>query len=109
MERMTEDSELQSFNFSGVQYDPQKQKANEEKHGQSFDEPSRIFFGPVLAKYYFENGEERWTAIGIFRGKYFTVAFAERGTQVRIISARKADATERRRYDQHLLRGLTET
>ncbi|HEV7427545.1 MAG TPA: BrnT family toxin [Thermoanaerobaculia bacterium] len=44
-------------------------------------------------------GEERFLVIGLsVRGRLLVVSHAERGDNTRIISARRADAHERRKY-----------
>ena len=44
--------------------------------------------------------EDRWNRIAEVRGRLITVTYTERGTRLRIISARKATAQERRVYDE---------
>ena len=44
--------------------------------------------------------EARFILLGVVEGRLLFVAFTMWGERVRIISARKVDARERRRYDQ---------
>ena len=44
-------------------------------------------------------GEDRFLATGLVEDLITTVAYTERGDRIRIISARKANANERRAYD----------
>jgi len=43
-------------------------------------------------------GEDRFLATGMIEGRLVTVVFTERGERTRIISARKANTDERRKY-----------
>jgi hypothetical protein len=45
-------------------------------------------------------GEDRFLATGCVEALLVTVVYTERGDCIRIISARKANANERRTYDQ---------
>jgi uncharacterized DUF497 family protein len=79
---------------------------NVRKHGISFDLARRVFDDPDALVYQdrFEGGEYRWQTIGLVNGvTLLTVAHTVRdgsGTEtIRIISARPAIRSERRRYD----------
>jgi len=83
-------------------WDPQKNKQNQAKHGVSFEEartiftnfPLEIFFDPDHAE-----DEKRYIAFGFSdRGRVLLVVHCENrtGTEIRIISARKATAKEQR-------------
>ena len=83
------------------EWDEQKNKANQAKHGISFEEAAEIFDYPMYetvdtrADY----GETRVVAIG--RNQYFvflTVVYTERGEAIRIISARRATKQEKKLY-----------
>ena len=47
-------------------------------------------------------GEERRLTLGKIEGRLYAVAYTVRGGIVRLISARKANERERRRYDETL-------
>jgi uncharacterized DUF497 family protein len=47
-------------------------------------------------------GEERWFTLGKIEERLFAVAYTPRATVIRVISARKANERERRRYDEAL-------
>ena len=95
------------------EWDEAKSLTNQRKHGISFETAARVFADP-LAFYMqdrVEDGEERWQAVGLVEGYLLLVvahtvreAAAERSSQefveiIRIISARKAGRSERRRYE----------
>jgi uncharacterized DUF497 family protein len=85
------------------EWDDAKAEANLRKHGISFRAASSVFDDPLvvieldLSEDY---GEDRFVATGRVEGLLVTVVYTERGDCIRIISARKANADERRTYDQ---------
>jgi uncharacterized protein len=93
------------------EWDENKNQANRRKHGLSFHEASHVFFDPlhVTEPERVEDGEFRWKTIGMAAGfsilvvAHTTIDYDEDGHLVeviRIISARRADRTERRRYEE---------
>ena len=87
-------------------WDDAKNRSNLRKHGVSFDTASLVFDDPyaLMLQDRFENGEERWQAIGRIADSVVLVVAhtvkARAGTEViRIMSARKADRRERKRYE----------
>lgn len=92
--------------FSGgleFEWHASKAAANLRKHGVSFDEASTIFADEKqLAVPDREHSldEMRWLAIGRSgQNRLLTVCFTERGTKLRLISARTAEPWERREYE----------
>lgn len=88
-----------------VTWDPKKAEANLKKHGISFEEAETVFFGgPVLERPDLDHSEHRTIMLGFSAvARLLIVVYAERfGTEIRIISARKADAKERRQYAEKL-------
>ncbi|MCI0580441.1 MAG: BrnT family toxin [Chloroflexi bacterium] len=89
------------------EWDEQKNKANLRKHGIAFDDIPPIFSGemPLLIDYddRAEYGEERWLGIGLLGNYVIVIVFTEviPGT-IRLISARKANKDEQRRYYETL-------
>ena len=89
-------------------WDTTKAKLNLSKHRVNFETAIRVFADPLalVAQDRFEHGEQRWQTIGMVEGYLIllvahTVIDADGGVEViRIISARKADPKERKRYDQ---------
>ena len=92
-------------------WDETKNRANQRKHGGiAFELAARVFDDPLrLARQdRFEGGEERWQTIGQVYGitvllVAHTVAEDHTETEqvevIRIISARRATAQERKRYE----------
>ena len=89
-----------------------KNEKNVEKHGIDFHDAAQVFAGPYFTedRTREEDGEERRAAIGPvptdavpdrWSGPLVVVVFTMRGETTRIISARRADSDERRRYERH--------
>jgi uncharacterized DUF497 family protein len=83
------------------EWDDAKDRANQAKHGLSFADALAVFADHdlvVLNASREEDGEARSKAIGRIDGKLFVVVFTKRESVTRIISARRADRREERRY-----------
>jgi uncharacterized DUF497 family protein len=87
------------------EWDSSKAEANEEKHGVPFtlagavlDDPARLIIEDRRKDY----GEERFAAFGAIDGRVFALAFTWRGDCCRVISLRKANARETRRYHRQI-------
>lgn len=91
-----------------IEWDPAKADANRRKHGLSFETASRVFADPLaLTKFdRIENGEQRWKTLGAVDGILLvvvahTMSSTVGGAEViRVISARRAEPKERKRYEQ---------
>jgi len=85
-------------------WDPEKAESNLRKHGVSFEEASTVFGDPLallMTDPDHSAKEERYVLLGIsLRQRLLVVAFAERPPMTRIISARRATRTERRKYEE---------
>lgn len=87
------------------EWDPQKDAANERKHGVDFREASTVFGDPLgwfQADDVHSVGEERLLLLGrSTSGRLLAVLFTDRGDElIRIISARLATLRERRKYEK---------
>jgi uncharacterized protein len=84
-----------------VHWDERKASSNWRKNGVRFEEARTIFYDPLLLSFHDlrHAGEERFVAIGSsISGELMVVAYAIRDDQPWIISARRAERVERRRY-----------
>ena len=91
------------------EWDEDKNLSNRRKHGVSFEEASQVFLDPlyVSVKEREEDGEQRWQTFGIINGVLLLMVahtvrevWGEESIDViRIITARRADSRERRRYE----------
>jgi uncharacterized protein len=66
-------------------------------HG-SFLDPHRLEGEDTRRDY----AEKRWLVLGKIEKRLFAVAFTSRGAIIRLISARKANEREQRKYDETL-------
>jgi len=86
------------------EWSAEKAKSNINKHGVSFEDAARVFFDPGRVDIYDDRehyGEERWAVIGMAWSAVLYVVYTMRHQNtIRIISARKADAQEEKRYCQ---------
>ena len=89
------------------EWDDKKTNFNFRKHGIRFVDAARVFDDPlaVTVQDRVENSEQRWQTVGMVAGYLLllvahTVRFEDDGIEVvRIISARRVDRAERRRYE----------
>ena len=81
----------------------EKDRLNIQKHGIGFSTASRIFEAPVLTRIddRHEYGEVREQSIGTINGVVVLVVIhTDRNGKIRIISARRANNEERKRYEE---------
>ena len=86
------------------EWDEKKARSNVAKHAITFAEAATIFLDPFLITFpddFHSDIEERFISIGRSeRQRILLVVHTDRGTAIRIISARKATAKERMTYEQ---------
>lgn len=90
------------------EWDEAKAAGNLQKHQVSFQTAARVFADPFawMQQDRIENGEYRWRTLGMVDGFLLllvahTVREDEAGIEtIRMISARRADPKEKRRYEQ---------
>lgn len=91
------------------EWNEEKNRINEQKHGISFEEAKEVFGDPFhIAKLdkRFSYFEERWITIGATKKDNVLVVanlfFTDDGEEIiRIISARKANKEERSHYERY--------
>jgi len=86
------------------EWDKNKAKQNEAKHGISFADTFGLFEDSnALTLEQVAQGEERFATVGMDGfGRILTVVYTWRGDNIRIISARKATRSEVRQYESEL-------
>ena len=87
------------------EWDEAKNLENIRKHQIDFQDVYKIFDSPMLIEEdeRFDYGEERWFGIGFLGNGVAVVVWTEKqGNVIRIISARKANRYERRKFEQYL-------
>jgi uncharacterized DUF497 family protein len=89
------------MNDDEFEWDDVKAETNLRKHKISFQEARRVFddlFALVEQDLGEAFGEDRFVATGMVEGLIIVVVYTERGERIRLISARKANSNEQRRY-----------
>ena len=87
----------------GYEWDPRKARANLAKHGVDFADAALVLEDPLALTRHDPDaaGEERFVSLGADpRGRLLVVVWTPRGEQIRLISARRATAAERRHYKE---------
>ena len=85
-----------------IEFDPEKDSTNREKHGVSLADAGRMDFDTAIyaSDDRYDYGEDRTQALGLIDGRLHMLAFTTRGGTLRAISLRKANTKECRRYDE---------
>lgn len=88
-------------------WDPAKARSNRVKHGIDFETAEAVWDDPLHIVIFdrVDDGEERWWAIGMVGAVTVVVVVhsypdTPDDFRIRIIGARKATASERRRYEE---------
>ena len=85
------------------EWDKDKERRNIRKHAISFDEAVNVFYDPLSATFADPDHsieEDRLITIGYSsQGRLLIVSHTERGDATRIISARPATVSERKRHE----------
>lgn len=85
------------------EWDREKARRNLKKHKVSFDEAVTVFYDPLSATFPdpdHSDKEQLLITIGYSsQSRLLVVSHAERGRTIRIISARRATAHERKRHE----------
>jgi uncharacterized DUF497 family protein len=85
-----------------IEFDPQKSERNVRERGLSFDRARDFEFETAvfLIDDRKEYSEVRTRAFGMLDGRLHALVFVETRSGIRVISLRKANAREIRRYEQ---------
>ena len=85
------------------EWDPEKAANNLRKHGISFVEAATVFFDALsvtIPDPSHSTEEDRFVITGVSnRQRILVVVHADRGDRIRIISARLASSSERKKYE----------
>lgn len=85
------------------EWDEAKRLDNLRKHGVDFIDASEIFSGKMVIALdrRVDYGEERYIGLGALKGRVMAIVFSRRLPDIiRIISLRKANPREQKRYEQ---------
>ncbi len=85
------------------EWDSKKAASNVKKHGVSFDEAVTVFYDPLAATFDDPDhsmDEGRYVTVGFSsRDRLLVVCHLDRGDAVRVVSARRATRSERKRHE----------
>jgi hypothetical protein len=85
------------------EWDPDKARSNELKHGVKFEEATGVFADDLSSTVQDPDhsaGEARYLIFGQTpQGRHLVVGFTERGARIRLISARPMTRQERQAYE----------
>jgi uncharacterized DUF497 family protein len=84
------------------EWDKQKAERNQSKHSISFPFATRAFDDEnrvTVIDHRFDYGETRYITLAKIDNRVYVVAFAIRSSSIRLISARKANKREVKRYE----------
>ena len=83
-----------------LSYDPVKDKSNQKKHGVSLAKACEIPWDIALVEIYLRRnyGEPRFRALALIGLRVYAVVYTDRDSSRRIISFRKANQREIKRY-----------
>jgi uncharacterized DUF497 family protein len=85
-------------------FDSAKDVTNRQKHGVALELTEFLFQGPHLtvADDRFDYGETRNVAFGFIRSRLFVCVHVDRGAERQVISLRKANSREVKRYARQI-------
>jgi uncharacterized DUF497 family protein len=87
-------------------WDPRKAKANQQKHGVTFEEAESVFLDEqalLIGDPEHSDDEDRFVLLGLstrLRVLVVCHCYRESDSEIRLISARKADSAERKEYKE---------
>ncbi|MBX3291061.1 MAG: BrnT family toxin [Acidobacteria bacterium] len=81
-------------------WDENKRLANIRRHGLDFIEIPSLFESYVftIEDDRFDYGETRYFSLGLLSGRVIAVSYTESNEEIRIISARRANKNEQKKY-----------
>jgi len=85
------------------EWDEAEAADNYARHGVTFDQAKRVFADPFAVERLDDRedyGEDRFSILGIVDGRLLYVAYTLRNGTIPIISARGAEAYEKREYHE---------
>ena len=82
----------------GFEFDSEKSKSNNQKHGIDFVEAQRMWESPILELHSKNEAEPRLLVIGIIDDVHWTAIVTYRGESTRIISVRRSRDEEKEIY-----------
>ena len=86
------------------EWDEKKCRENLKKHGLSFEDVDLVFDGDTITFLddRIDYGEKRYITLGALTGRTVVIVHTLRGETIRIVSMRKANAREKKNYQERL-------
>lgn len=99
--RLTLQVNVRTINAVEVSFDPAKSERNVRERGLSFERAAEFDFETAVYRFDVrrEYGECRIGALGLLDGRVHALVFVETAAGIRVISFRKANTREVRRYE----------
>jgi hypothetical protein len=91
------------MNKNDFEWDEKKAAENYHKHNVTFEVARHVFDDPAAVDEPDDRqayGDARFNIIGMVRGRLFFVTYTIRKSKFRLISARRAEPHEKRRYHE---------
>lgn len=87
-----------------ITFDPAKRDKTLEERGLDFADAQLVFDSLLIENpdERFDYGEDRWITVGLIRDRMVVVVWTQRGNDRHIISMRKANDREQRRYGKQM-------
>ena len=86
--------------MSSFEFDPAKSEINKTKHNIDFVTAQRLWDDPMLLEIPAKTEDEpRYLMIGLIDGKHWSAVITYRGTNIRLISVRRARTEEVALYE----------
>ena len=87
--------------YGGFEWDDTKAAANAAKHRVTFDEATTVFDDPHAIEAADLGDPVRFVLLGVSATtRVLFIVHCQRGERIRVISARRASSTQRKRYEQ---------
>lgn len=85
-----------------IEFDPSKDESNRAKHGLSLNLALLLDWNTAVTKpdARHDYGEQRMIGYGVIDRRLYCAVFVERGGKIRVISLRKANKREFKRYEE---------
>lgn len=87
-----------------ITYDPEKQARTLAERGLDFEDAAQVFAGTTLTHEddRQDYGETRYQTIGLLNGRLVMVVWTERGSTRHVISMRRCNDREQKKYGRQL-------
>ena len=83
-----------------IEFDPVKSDRNLKERGIPFSLAAEFDFTTAVERRSDQHGEERFLAFGLIGGRVHALVYTKRSEKVRVISLRRANEREVKRYEE---------